>query len=476
MTGLWAQARRAVLGVVVLTGAAAASADKKAPAKQPADGGAAAQVRLRALVVTGGHGYHKPTFNAMCRSLEGIRCRTVVQPKAGDEFAPDHRDGFDVVVLYDMVQYISERHRRDFVDMLRRGKGLVVLHHALAARQGWDEYGKIVGGRYYTKAGARAAGKKLTKVSTYRHDVHMNVKVADKAHPITADVPDYQIFDEVYKLYDVDESVHVLLTTDHPENAPTLAWTNTYGRSRVVYLQLGHGWGAYNDSNYRELLARSIRWAAPSPDDRLATPGFKPEAGKPTPQALAPDEAKGWVQLFNGKDLDGWEIMGDKAGWEILNGGVIRSDGAKGGNWLRYAKQEFGDFILRVEWRVSKDGNSGVFVRAKREGQPWVTGHEIQISNAPRDDAHCTGSLYGSVAVKPRPDESPGRWHAFEIRCEGEHFVVLSDGVKIIDATYAKHEALRSRPLRGCIGLQDAHAGPGKWIEWRNIRLKPLGK
>ena len=427
---------------------------------------------LRALVLTGGHAYDKPTFNTMCRSLHGIECRVAPLPKAGEEFAPSRRGAYDVLVLYDMMQTISDEHAKDLADMLQQGKGLVIVHHALAARQAWDEYYKILGGRYNTKPGVQLAGKPDRRLSSYRHDVWINVLVKDKTHPITAGLCDWRIFDEVYKDYDLADDVHVLLGTNHPQNDSTLAWTNAYGKSRVVYVQLGHGPGAFNDTNYREVLARSIRWVVGPPDDKVATLGFKPEALKPA----SDDEGADWIRLFDGKSFDGWEIMGNKAGWEILKGGIIRSDGAKGGNWLRYAKTDFGDFILRVQWRVSVDGNSGVFIRAKREGPPWITGHEIQITNAPRDDAHCTGSLYGSVAVKPRPDESPGRWHEFEIRAKGEHIVIASDGVKIIDATNAKHEALRSRPLRGCIGLQDAHAGPGKWIEWRNVRLKRLSK
>lgn len=449
----------------------------RVPVASAAEAAKDAKPPLRALVIVGGHGYDKPSFDAMLRSLEGIQCRVADLPKAADEFAPDRRDAFDVAVFYDMVQTIGEKHRKDMLDMLRQGKGVMFLHHALGARQDWDEYVKILGGRYYVKPPSDAAANKpqSARYSTYKHDEWINVQVKDTRHPITAGLSDFRIFDEVYNHYHVEKGVHVLLGADHPENEPTLAWTNGYGSSRIVYLQLGHAWDAFNDTTFRELVARSIRWVARRPDDQIASPGFKQDSAKPALPAPT-DEGADWVRLFNGKDFDGWEIMGDKAGWEILKGGVIRSDGAKGGNWLRYAKQEFGDFVLRVQWRVSKDGNSGVFIRATREGQPWITGHEVQISNEPRDDSHCTGSLYGSVAVNPRPDESSGRWHEFEIRCGGEHIVVLCDGVKVIDATHAAHEALRSRPLKGFIGLQDAHAGPGNWIEWRNIRLKRLDK
>lgn len=427
--------------------------------------------KLRALVLVGGHGYDKPTFEAMCRSLPGIDCRIATLPEGYAEFAPEKRKGFDVAVLFDMYQKIGDKQRQHFVGMLEDGKGLVVLHHAIASRQAWPEYFKIIGAQYYIKPRTPEAKKMPPppKLSTYRHDVDIPVIVKDPKHPITAGIRDFTLFDEVYKHYDVAADIHILLGTDHPENEPTLGWCKTYRNSRVVYLQLGHGPDAYNSSQFRELVARSIRWTARVPDARVATPGLafdKPEAPK------EPKDGPGFEPLLDGKTLAGWQVMGNKAGWEILKRGILRSDAGRGGAWLRYAKREFGDFTLKVQWRVSLGGNSGVFVRAKRQGHPWITGHEIQISNAPRDDAHCTGSLYGSVAVCPRPDESPGRWHEFEIRCNAGRIVVRSDGVRIIDARSAEHEALQRRPLSGFVGLQDAHAPKGNWIEWRNVRIR----
>jgi hypothetical protein len=180
----------------------------------------------------------------------------------------------------------------------------------------------------------------------------------------------------------------------------------------------------------------------------------------------------GFVALFNGKDLGGWVNMGKEEGWSVRDG-VIHSDGAMGGNWLR-SEKEYDNFVFKVDWKVSKGGNSGVFIRAAEKGAPWVTGYEVQISNAPRDDAHCTGSLYGYVAVKPRPDESPDKWHTFEIHCKDSRITVLSDGVKCVDFDQAKLEKTKDKPLKGFIGLQDAHASKGNYIEYRNVKLKVL--
>ncbi len=181
---------------------------------------------------------------------------------------------------------------------------------------------------------------------------------------------------------------------------------------------------------------------------------------------------EGFVSLFDGKQLDGWFVMGKPQGWKITDS-VIHSDAAQGGNWLR-SEKTYGDFILKLEWRVSKNGNSGVFLRSTREGQPWLTGYEVQISNEPRDDEHCTGSLYGYAAAKPRPDESAEKWHTYELHCHGPRITVISDGVKCVEYDQSTSEKTKDKPLKGFIGLQDSHSPAGNWIEYRNIRIKEL--
>ena len=186
----------------------------------------------------------------------------------------------------------------------------------------------------------------------------------------------------------------------------------------------------------------------------------------------------GFVPLFNGKNFDGWVIMGKKEGWAIKDT-VIRSDGGQGGKWLR-TKKQYGNFILKVEWKVSKGGNSGVFIRTDRDlklspnGLRLTTGYEVQISNAPRDASHCTGSLYGFVAVKPRPDESADKWHTFEIRCQDNQVTVMCDGIKCIDFDQSSNQATQEKPVTGYIGLQDSHSPKGHYIEYRNVRIKTL--
>jgi Domain of Unknown Function (DUF1080) len=188
----------------------------------------------------------------------------------------------------------------------------------------------------------------------------------------------------------------------------------------------------------------------------------------------------GFVPLFNGKNLDGWVIKGKAEGWQVKNG-ILRSEGGKGGDWVR-SEKEYADFILKLEWKVSKDGNSGVFLRVSDRGAPWQTGYEVQISNAPREEKHCTGALYSYAAVKPRPDETADKWHTFELHCVGPRIKVIADGVTIVDVDQTKLTAPdekgytdpKTKSLKGYIGLQDSHAPAGSYIEFRNVRIKEL--
>jgi hypothetical protein len=207
---------------------------------------------------------------------------------------------------------------------------------------------------------------------------------------------------------------------------------------------------------------------------------------EPAPEQVSEEEPEGshtlaalpagphdFLKLFNGRNLDGWTIMGDPAGWSVQDG-VIRSEGGKGGGWLRFNEPQ-SDFVFKLDWKVSRNGNAGAYIRAAEEGLPWETGYEIQITNEPRDDLHCTCALYGHAAVDPRPDESADTWHTFEIHVAGTHITVYADGVKCVEADQKSMETARDKPLTGFIGIQDSHAGKGSYVEYRNIRLKLLG-
>jgi len=218
------------------------------------------QAKLRVLVVTGGHDFDRPPFVTMLDSLAGIEYREVTHPQANDWYAADKAATYDVLVLYDMNQDITDQQKANFLDLLQKGKGLVVLHHALADYQNWDEFLKIAGGRYHLAPWVKDAQQQ--PASTFQEGVDIKVHIADPDHPIIQGLTDFTLHDEVYGGYSVLPAVHPLLTTDHPQSTSTIAWTNTYGKSRSVVIQSGHGRRAYDDANYRRLLLQAMQWAA----------------------------------------------------------------------------------------------------------------------------------------------------------------------------------------------------------------------
>jgi hypothetical protein len=165
----------------------------------------------------------------------------------------------DVIVLYDMPKAITEPQKTRFLALLDRGTGLVVLHHALVSYQHWPEYERIIGGRYPEEDGKSGV---VTPQVGYQHDLEVPVVVVAKDHPITTGLKDFVIHDEIYWGYRVGADVTPLLTTTHPKSGKPLSWTRTERKSRIVYLQLGHDRFAYDNPNYRQLVARSIRWAS----------------------------------------------------------------------------------------------------------------------------------------------------------------------------------------------------------------------
>jgi type 1 glutamine amidotransferase len=218
---------------------------------------------LAVLLVTGGHDFERPQFAALFDSLEGVTWREVTHPDANGLYTVEACETYDVLVLYDLNQEITDEQKAALLAMLKRGKGLVVLHHALADYQAWDEWRDVIGGRYYL-APTERDGKQIP-ASTYRHGVDINLHVVDPEHPVTKGLTDFTIHDEVYGGYEVLPTVHPLLTTDNPESSPTIAWTNTYGNSRVVTIQLGHDHVAWENPNYRRLVSQAIGWVAEKP-------------------------------------------------------------------------------------------------------------------------------------------------------------------------------------------------------------------
>ncbi len=219
---------------------------------------------VRILITTGGHGFDAEGFYGMFRAMPGIRFETIELPKQADVLRPELRERIDCLVLYDMVRELPSAARESFVELLRKGIGVVSLHHNLGANRAWDEYRKIIGGKFIFEE-CELDGESY-KPTPWAHGQRLKVQVADKQHPITSGITDFEIDDETYGRFYTAPGIHVLLRTDHPQNNPVVAWTTQYGASRVVYIQFGHDRGAYDNPNYRRLVLKAILWASGKSD------------------------------------------------------------------------------------------------------------------------------------------------------------------------------------------------------------------
>jgi len=207
----------------------------------------------RLLVVTGGHAYDTSFYTL----FEGYKDIVWEHAASNHEaFKSDLRPRCDVLVLYDLTQEISESGRGHLRNFLESGKGLVVLHHAIADYNAWPWwYRDVVGGKYLMKP------EEGRPASTYRHDVELRARpVGD--HPVTAGIGALHLWDETYKGMWISPSVKVLLETDHATSDGPVAWIGPYDKSRVVYIQLGHDRLAHIHPGYRALVYNALRWAA----------------------------------------------------------------------------------------------------------------------------------------------------------------------------------------------------------------------
>ena len=190
------------------------------------------------------------------------------------------------------------------------------------------------------------------------------------------------------------------------------------------------------------------------------------------------ERREGFVLLFNGKNLDGWE--GDADLWSVRGGAIIGSSDRKRieQNTFLVYKQPFSDFLLRAEVRL-RNGNSGIqFRSAHQPGPGWVVmGYQADLSDA--GDRSAWGNFYEEKgrgrAVMKTPDEGwraaktivrVGDWNQYEILARGNRIQLKLNGVVTIDATDEKASS-------GVIGLQ-LHSGEPMQVEFRNIRVKPL--
>jgi hypothetical protein len=207
--------------------------------------------------------------------------------------------------------------------------------------------------------------------------------------------------------------------------------------------------------------------------------------------ASGPDAGDGFVSLFNGRDLSGWQA-GPGNGWVVEDGVIAlkdREDGKEHNADYLWTNEPYGDFILELEFKIPEKANSGVFLRTADVKDPVYTGMEMQVANsfgkAELSRTGTAGALYDLQAPSRNTVRAPGEWNRARVTCRGSRVAVELNGEAIVDLDLDRWSEPQKNPdgtknkfpkplkefaRRGYIGLQD-HGRP---VWYRNIRIKPL--
>jgi hypothetical protein len=212
-------------------------------------------------------------------------------------------------------------------------------------------------------------------------------------------------------------------------------------------------------------------------------------AAAPDNQLTPQEKQDGWILLFDGKTLNGWMTSRRQPSMTPVEEGCINPHGC--GGYMMIHEKEWSDFILSLDFKISKGCNSGIFIRTwpltPRPGKDvGYNGLEVAIDDTPGAGYHDTGAIYDLVKPARQAMKPAGEWNHIVITCNRNLIEVVLNGEKVTrmdldaftqpnrrpDGTEHKFDvAYKEHPRHGYLGLQD-HGSPC-WF--KNIKLKPLG-
>lgn len=205
------------------------------------------------------------------------------------------------------------------------------------------------------------------------------------------------------------------------------------------------------------------------------------------------EKKDGWQSLFDGKTTNGWHKYGGGAmgsGWQVVDGMLHYDPSVKSGGDIA-SDDEFENFHLKLEWKISQNGNSGIIFYVHEDPKykwAWETGPEMQVlDNNGHPDAkyktHRAGDLYDLISCSKETVKPYGEWNEVEIKCLNGKLDFYLNGENVISTTLwddswkkmVANSKFKTMPdfgtyKKGRIALQDH----GDKVWYRNIRIKRL--
>jgi hypothetical protein len=165
------------------------------------------------------------------------------------------------------------------------------------------------------------------------------------------------------------------------------------------------------------------------------------------------------IELFNGKSLDGWEVLKCEA--DVQGGAIL----IKAGNGMVETKDKFLDFVLDLEWKAlqEKVWDSGIYFHYQEvpKKAPWPPRYQVNLAN------NMEGNLVGVKAATSKGLVKDHEWNHFKLTCNGTRCSLEINGKRAWEVDGVKE-------VRGPIGLQAEVPAGGQFL-FRNIRITPLG-
>jgi len=446
------------------------------------------------------------------------------KPVVSDDIAmytPENIKQFDAIVLNnasgawitptaaDMAKAALKRHgadakevekvlRKSFLDFLDQGGGVVCIHFAIAANPQWPEFKELFGATF--------TGHPWTE--------EVGVTVEEPGHPLAAAFggKDFRIMDEIYQYgppYDRSK-VRVLMSIDpattnmgprwinRKQTDFALTWVKPYGKGRIFNTSFGHMASLYSNPQVLQFYLDAIQFATGDLEAPVVPRESRPVRKTVPGTQPAPGLEPGFLSLFDGKTLDGWQ--GDRKIWSVRNGAITGQTTAdtklKENNFLLW-KDQVENFELRLRFRI-ESGNSGIYYHARKRPVGQTKGDPLVGTQADLDaSGRWTGVLMEYLlrdvlaerGQKVLIDEKGKRQvvgsvgdpkkllEAVKIREWNDYVVVAKGGsvvLKINGVTMCELEDRDpNRLVHGWLALQ-VHVGPPMLVQFKDVVMRRL--
>lgn len=437
-----------------------------------------AQEPIKILIVSGANNHD---WEWTTPSLEGILTSSgrfsveVTFDPAKDLADVERLTAFDAILLDYNGPRWGEPAESNFLNAVRSGLGVSIIHAANNAFPGWKAYESLV----------CHCWRKGTGHGRF-HD--FDVRMESRDHPITRTLPDLVAHpDELYhRLMHMHECGFEQLASAFSDpktggsnaNEPMIVVRHE-GKGRIFHTPLGHVWrnathASHEDLQFAEVVLRGTEWAAT---------GDVQDGSAHANTLTAAQRKAGWELLFDGKTLNGWENSQGKdpgAGWQVINGCLRLAQQA--GDLI--SKRSFTDFELEFEFQMGRGTNSGFKYRVQREGKQWL-GPEFQVlddvAHKTEGAKHLAASLYDLFSADKATPVGPLRWHQARIVARSNHIEHWINGERVVNTEVGSEtfEAARkgskfknlpgfAMPEAGRFLIQD-HGGE---IWYRSMRIR----